>query len=46
MAQSPVRSLLVGSRMDVLLTKPESRGVIIVPQDSTVDSALQVIKGH
>lgn len=42
MAQSPVRSMLLGSRLTEVLQKSGSRGVIVVPQDSTVDSALQV----
>jgi hypothetical protein len=36
---SPVRSLLMNTRINVLL---QQRGVIIVPQDSTVEQALQV----
>jgi len=34
--------MLLGSRLTEVLQKPGSRGVIVVPQDSTVDSALQV----
>ena len=36
---SPVRSLLMNTRINVLL---QQRGVIIVPQESTVEQALQV----
>jgi 5'-AMP-activated protein kinase regulatory gamma subunit len=38
--------MLLGSRLEELLQKPESRGVVVVPQDSTVDSALQVLAEH
>lgn len=40
---SPVRSLLMNTRISVLL---QQRGVIIVPQESTVEQALQVWKLH
>lgn len=36
---SPVRSLLMNTRINVLL---QQRGVVIVPQESTVEHALQV----
>jgi hypothetical protein len=36
---SPVRSLLMNTRINVLL---QQRGVVIVPQESTVEQALQV----
>lgn len=39
MRSSEVRSLLIGTRISVLL---QQRGVIIVPQESTVEQALQV----
>jgi hypothetical protein len=40
---SPVRSLLMNTRINVLL---QQRGVIIVPQESTVEKALQVSTMH
>jgi hypothetical protein len=40
---SPVRSLLMNTRISVLL---QQRGVVIVPQESTVEQALQVCVSH